>query len=246
MGRKGIEAFRVCSDERETPPGKPVASSTSNRQVIPVRILRGNRRVDATIPARRASVRNVLPRLLSLADASSYCTMTALPRLDRETLDGLLREYGIHVLEASASESEVRVLASLLPTESVASCASKMKGRVSKWLRDSSRQMTINFSAAAISPARRASRPRRPFWLIWAAKAEHHGYDSRPRPPVFVANFALAGSDEERSKRCTRRDSPSVPHRNIDLEASWRLRPIGGKGSRRTLAQSREAKPDVY
>jgi hypothetical protein len=59
----------------------------------------------------------------------------ALSVLDRETLGSLLHPYGIRILEVSAGETDVRVLASLLPIETVAACAGKMKGRVSKWLR---------------------------------------------------------------------------------------------------------------
>ena len=59
-----------------------------------------------------------------------------LASLDRATLDSLLQPYGIHVLEASASTTDVRVLASLPPAETVAACAGKAKGRVSKWLRE--------------------------------------------------------------------------------------------------------------
>jgi hypothetical protein len=38
-----------------------------------------------------------------------------------------------HRVEASAGRTDVMVLASLLPTETVAAAAGKMKGRVSKW-----------------------------------------------------------------------------------------------------------------
>ena len=39
----------------------------------------------------------------------------ALVRLDRGTFDSLTKDYGVHILEVSASQTEVKVLASMLP-----------------------------------------------------------------------------------------------------------------------------------
>ncbi len=122
-----------------------------------------------------------------------------LTRLDRETLDTLLREYGIHILEASASGSEVRVLASLLATESVASCASKMKGRVSKWLRGQLAQANDGKLLSRGYFASTTGKSTADAVLTYLeSQGEHHGYESRPLPPVFVASFSQDAAEAER------------------------------------------------
>ena len=124
---------------------------------------------------------------------------SALSRLDRETLDSLLREYGIHVLEASASETDVKVLTSLLPTETVAACASKMKGRVSKWLRGQSNlppeRKRLGRGYFACTTGTTTTQAVMPYL---ESQGEHHGYMSRPHPPVFVASYPRTPEDEQR------------------------------------------------
>jgi REP element-mobilizing transposase RayT len=123
----------------------------------------------------------------------------ALARLDRATLDALLQEYGIHVLEASATETDVKVLASLVPTETVAACASKMKGRVSKWLRgqlqpaSDDKLLGRGYFAAATGTTNADA-----VLAYLQRQGEHHGYESRPLPPVFVASYSQAMEDEQR------------------------------------------------
>jgi REP element-mobilizing transposase RayT len=127
------------------------------------------------------------------------CAVPALRKLGRETLDALLRDYGIHILEASAGETDARVLASLLPSESVASCASKMKGRVSKWLNDQFMQATKEKLLSRGYFACTTGKSTEDAVLAYLdLQGEHHGYESRPLPPVFVATFAPTDSDEER------------------------------------------------
>ena len=121
----------------------------------------------------------------------------ALATLNRETLDSLLREYGIHILEATASESDVRVLASLLPAETAAACASKMKGRVSKWLREQARasddQKLLSRGYFACTTG---SSTREAVLSYLDSQGEHHGYASHPNPPVFVASYSQSPTDE--------------------------------------------------
>jgi REP element-mobilizing transposase RayT len=60
----------------------------------------------------------------------------ALSHLNRSVLEEIGGRYEIHVLEATSTETDVLLLASLKPEETVAACASKLKGQVSKWLRE--------------------------------------------------------------------------------------------------------------
>ena len=123
----------------------------------------------------------------------------ALSSLNREALDSLLKEYGIHILEASASESDVKVLASLLPAETVAACASKMKGRVSKWLRGQCKlpQGQKLLSRGYFACTTGASTAQAVLAYL-ESQGEHHGYMSRPLPPVFVASYSRTPEDEQR------------------------------------------------
>jgi len=123
----------------------------------------------------------------------------ALSALTQETLASLVAEYGIHILEASAGQSDVKVLASFGPSETVAAGAGKMKGRVSKWLREElklpqkekllSRGYFACTTGASTADAVQAYLDK---------QGEHHGYTSRARPPIFVESYALAPEDEKR------------------------------------------------
>jgi REP element-mobilizing transposase RayT len=121
----------------------------------------------------------------------------ALARLDRDTLDSLVRDYGIHVLETSASATDVKVLASLSPAETVAACASKMKGRVTKWLRARSNapsaQKLLGRGYFACTTGTSTAQAVQGYL---DAQGEHHGYMERAAPPVFVARYPTTPDDE--------------------------------------------------
>jgi REP element-mobilizing transposase RayT len=123
----------------------------------------------------------------------------ALSKLNQQVLDALLREYKVHILEASASESEVKVLASLLPIESVASGASKMKGRVSKWLRaESKAPQEQKLLSRGYFASTTGSSSKEAVLAYLDSQGEHHGYMSRPLPPVFVASYSPTPEDDQR------------------------------------------------
>jgi REP element-mobilizing transposase RayT len=123
----------------------------------------------------------------------------ALSRLDRKTLDSLLQEYGVHILETSASQSDVKVLASLLPAETVAAGASKMKGRVSKWLRGQSKlPQAQKLLSRGYFACTTGTSTEQAVLAYPEGQGEHHGYMSRPLPPVFVASYSMTPEDEQR------------------------------------------------
>jgi hypothetical protein len=59
-----------------------------------------------------------------------------LAKLERRDLDLLVRPYGIRVLQCASDETDLLCIVSLLPKESISTCCSKLKGRVSRWLRE--------------------------------------------------------------------------------------------------------------
>jgi len=111
---------------------------------------------------------------------------TALPNLSAEILGDLIKPYGIHLLELGTDAIDLRALVSLTPHESVSAAASKMKGRVSKWLTEQ-------------SPAEYAQHLARGYFAVTSGEStadaidayldrqgEHHDYADRARPPIFV------------------------------------------------------------
>jgi REP element-mobilizing transposase RayT len=59
-----------------------------------------------------------------------------LETLDQETLQSLVEWFGIHVLECESAMIEARLLASLQPAEPLSTGVSKLKGQLSRWLRE--------------------------------------------------------------------------------------------------------------
>ena len=71
-----------------------------------------------------------------------------LAKLDQPVLDRIARNLGIHILKSTSGTTDLLVLASLQPSETIAGCASKLKGQTSKWLRESlSLQVPTNLLA---------------------------------------------------------------------------------------------------
>ena len=107
--------------------------------------------------------------------------------LDRAALHALVEPLGIHVFECDSRPKECRALVSLRPEESLSACASKLKGQVSKWLRQ---RLGLHEPATLLArgyfacTAGGATRPRVEAYLD--TQGEHHGYSERMLPPVFV------------------------------------------------------------
>jgi len=121
----------------------------------------------------------------------------ALAELRLKTLQEVLEPYGIKVLELSATAVDARLLLSLRPEESVASCASKVKGQVSKWLKKESGYSapTKLFSRGyfAITAGESTASTVRKYLQ---RQCSHHGYIDRPRQPVFVRRYGVSFADE--------------------------------------------------
>jgi REP element-mobilizing transposase RayT len=120
-----------------------------------------------------------------------------LPRLSSALAKELVAEYGIELLEWEAAESEVRTLASLRPGEPVAACASKLKGRTSKWLRQElhleqpENLLSKGYFACTAGKSERAAVER-----YLEVQGEHHGYANRVVPPLYVQGFEEADGDQ--------------------------------------------------
>jgi REP element-mobilizing transposase RayT len=132
----------------------------------------------------------------------------ALADLDNTALEALGRRFDMHVLEHRTDETDVLLLLSLNPRETVSGCASKWKGQISKRLRESlglEKPTTLLSRGYFASTAGRSTSDSVEAYLN--RQGEHHGYADRARPPVFVRQYAIGSADEERQKpahACTR------------------------------------------
>jgi REP element-mobilizing transposase RayT len=123
----------------------------------------------------------------------TYCRVARpeLKRLDVPLLNEVLNPYRLHVLEAACTDVDIRTLVSLRPDESVSVAASKLKGRVSKWLREeigltkATDLLGRGYFACTCGKNTRAAIEE-----YLERQAEHHGYDQRVCPPVFVKQFS--------------------------------------------------------
>jgi REP element-mobilizing transposase RayT len=113
---------------------------------------------------------------------------------------GILAErFDIKIIECDSDGVEVATLVSLKPTESIAGCASKLKGQAIKWLREALRQdqPSEQFGKgyfAATSGKNTADQVGE----YLAGQGEHHGYSQRVVPPVFVETYAPSPACDDR------------------------------------------------
>lgn len=122
-----------------------------------------------------------------------------LLQLDQGVISELLKSYGIHVLEISSDATDIRLLVSLGVQESVSSAASKVKGRLSKWLSDQvsgqlsdEKQKWFSRGYFAATTGKSASQQVADYF---DRQAEHHGYDRRILSPVFVQQYEISDQD---------------------------------------------------
>lgn len=148
-----------------------------------------------------------------------------LAELDHEVLAPLLRPYSIHLLDVAADQIDVRALVSLQPTEAVSSAVSKMKGRISKWLREQDqvarpeRSLGRGYFAATTGQSTSAAVED-----YLQQQAEHHGYAGRARSPVFVQKFERT----DQSRRILETDHAVTALRYHVVLATWFRRGVFG------------------
>ena len=122
-----------------------------------------------------------------------------LRNLARSTLDTLLRPHNVRVLACATNETLLRCVVSLYPTENISACASKLKGRVSRWLSAELQLahptflLSKGYFACTIGKAKSKAVEH-----YLSLQAEHHGYSKRVLPPVFVDQYPLTPTEEAR------------------------------------------------
>jgi REP element-mobilizing transposase RayT len=112
-----------------------------------------------------------------------------LATLDGPTLQSLLEVFDIRVLECEGQETEARVLVSLQPQEPLAACASKLKGRVSKWLRESLGGNAAKLLGRGYFACTAGKSTLAQVEEYLSQQGAHHGYSARTVPPVCVRTY---------------------------------------------------------
>ena len=124
-------------------------------------------------------------------------TLSILAKLDTASLADAVSSLGVNVLESATNASEVMALVSLRPTESTAACASKLKGRVSKYislrlgLTEPTKLLSRGYFGCTTGKSTRVDVER-----YLNNQAEHHGYAKRVIPPIHVATYPVSEEEE--------------------------------------------------
>jgi REP element-mobilizing transposase RayT len=114
-----------------------------------------------------------------------------LATLDAATMNELVVQHAIRVLELECTRGEALLLVSLQPTDSLAAAEGKLKGQAAKWLRQQSGERFARSYFASTSGKSTAEQ----IDAYLESQGEHHGYARRVLPPVFVKTFPVAADD---------------------------------------------------
>jgi REP element-mobilizing transposase RayT len=122
-----------------------------------------------------------------------------LAALNPSLMQTLLERFAIRILDCASDPTEVRVLVSLRPEETIAACASKLKGQTSKWLRQAmgSNQLVNTLSKGYFAcTTGKSERDKVEQYL--ERQGEHHGYAERRLSPVHVVRYTPSAELENR------------------------------------------------
>jgi REP element-mobilizing transposase RayT len=119
--------------------------------------------------------------------------------LHQPVLESIASKYGARVLECASNPTDLLALVSLKPEETISVCTGKLKGQVSKWLREAQQlthpteQLSNGYFACTVGKSTREAVER-----YLRQQSEHHGYAKRALPPIFVESYDLSEDDEAR------------------------------------------------
>jgi REP element-mobilizing transposase RayT len=157
--------------------------------------------------------------------------ISCLVNLKRTTLDALLRAYDVRVLECETNETDLRCIVSLKPVENISGCASKLKGRVSKWLREELKladpQLILSKGYFACTTGKTRTRVVERYLSL---QSDHHGYSQRILPPIFVDQYVLSDKD---NNRLTSNHAVVIAKFHLVFSTSGRRGIIGSQQGRR-------------
>jgi REP element-mobilizing transposase RayT len=158
--------------------------------------------------------------------------------LDKAVLESIARKYGIRVLECASSATDLLALVSLKPEETISACTGKLKGQLSKWLREAQQSMKLTeqlsngYFACTVGKSTREAVEQ-----YLSQQSEHHGYAQRALPPIFVESYDLSENDEA---RVSTKHSIVVAQFHIVLATSRRRGVFGPQEGRAVAAEWRK------
>jgi putative transposase len=159
--------------------------------------------------------------------------LAPLAELDRAVLANIANKYGIRVLESASNATDLLALVSLKPEETISACTGKLKGQLSKWLREAQQlanpaeQLSNGYFACTVGKS-----PREAIEQYLSRQSEHHGYAERALPPIFVESYELSKEDEA---RISPNHSVVMAQFHLVLATKWR-RGVFGSAEGRAVA----------
>jgi len=109
-----------------------------------------------------------------------------------------VRYPDVHILDLEAGDQELVLMASVRPTDSVSTAASKLKGATSKTIRtieEITRPEKVvggGYFACTVGPSTSAELDR-----YLERQSRHHGYEDRVNPPVWGRTWAESGHEAD-------------------------------------------------
>jgi putative transposase len=170
-------------------------------------------------------------------------TCPALSLIDCETLNALALPYGIRVLECATSKTDVAAMVSLQPKESISTCASKLKGQLSKYLRskleleEPEHLLSRGYFACTVGKTNTVQIEQ-----YLESQAEHHGFDKRLLPPIFVQKYALHAGDDA---RLMAQHASVLAQFHIVLATRWRRGVFGSSEGKKITQEWRNLQTDL-
>lgn len=166
-----------------------------------------------------------------------------LANLERAVLDGLVRPYDIRVLQCASSATDLLGVVSLRPSETISGCASKLKGRVSKWLREGLQlEQPVNLLSKGYFACTVGKSNSKAVEKYLSSQGEHHGYDRRKLPPVFVDQYQLSVADK---MRISAKHATVVAQFHLVLATSARRGILGSQEGRMIANEWRSLQNDL-
>ncbi|HEY6119376.1 MAG TPA: transposase [Pyrinomonadaceae bacterium] len=166
-----------------------------------------------------------------------------LAKLTKRQLNDLVQGHQIRVLELTCRDSDLLVIVSLLPHETISACASKLKGRISKWLREKleltnrTKLLSRSYFACTVGNSKAKVIER-----YLDKQAEHHGYAGRVLPPVFVKQYNLTQRSEA---LLAPKHARVIARFHIVLSTQKRLGIIGSQEALRITSEWRKAQTNL-
>ncbi len=122
----------------------------------------------------------------------------ALGALTTSTLQRLVERHGIRVLSTQSDSRELVTVISLRPTDATSTAVSKVKGAVSKWLRERTGSDARSLLGQGYFACTSGHSTREKVEAYLGTQSTHHGYSQRTVVPAFERQFRCSETEMSR------------------------------------------------